>query len=324
MQHLNEIYKKTIDFILNNDNFLIISHDRPDGDTLGSALALYLFLRKLDKKVSLVCKSPVPKVFLFLKGVEQLQTDFLAGDYQSVVLIDNGDLKRTGFDRRIKEYRRQGKPIINIDHHPINDIWKIAKINLVDLEASSTAEIIYNLMIKLNASMIDADIATALLVGVYTDTGGFQHSTTKPQTLVLASNLMSNGGKLKLISKHLSGHHSYRILKLWGEVLKRLHISQKYHLVTSVITQNDIKEIGCSEEDLAGVVNLINSTNEASAVLLLYETKDGSIKGSLRTENDAIDVSKLAELLNGGGHKKAAGFSFKGRFIKVNNQYQVE
>jgi phosphoesterase RecJ-like protein len=324
MQSLTDLYKKTASFITENDNFLIIAHDHPDGDTIGSTLALKLFLKKMKKTAKVICKSPVPKVFSFIKGADEIEQDFLFGDFQSIILVDNGDLRRTGFDQRIREYRKQRKPILNIDHHPQNDIWKIAKINLVDQAVSSTAEIIFNLLSNLNKAKINADIATAILSGIYTDTGGFQHATTKAETLKLAAQLMSMGGKLKEISKNLSSQKSFSLLKLWGKVLKRLKLNNDYQVITSIITQEDMKEIGCSEEDLAGAVNLINSVSDAKAALLLYETKDGNIKGSLRTEEDDIDLSELAELFGGGGHKKAAGFTIKGKILNTNGKVTIE
>lgn len=324
MKSLNELYSKTADFIIKNDNYLIIAHDRPDGDTIGSVLGLALFLKKLKKSVYMVCKSPVPAVFGFLKGSEEFHEDFLFGDYHSIILVDNGDLKRTGFDTRLKEYKRLGKPIVNIDHHPQNDIWKISTINLVDQKVSSSAEIVFNLLNKINPQIISPKIATAILAGIYTDTGGFQHATTGSETLKLSAKLMSLGGHLKDISENLSGQKPYQILKLWGIALKCLKLNRKLGIVISIIPQADIKEIGCSEEDLAGVVNLINSTSDAKSAMLLYETKDGNIKGSLRTENENIDLSKLASLLGGGGHKKAAGFSFQGRLVKKDGRIRVE
>lgn len=324
MTSLNELYLKTVNFINKNDNFLIIAHDHPDGDTIGSALAVYLFLKRIKKTVKIVCKSPVPAVFSFLKGSDEIENDFLFGDFQAIILIDNGDLKRTGFDKRIREYRRLNKPILNIDHHPANDIWKLSRINLVDQAVSSSAEIVYRLIIQYDESKINSQIATAILAGIFTDTGGFQHATTSAETLKLAAKLMNLGGKLKEISKNLSNQKSFNLLKLWGRVLKRLKLNKNYQLVTSVITQDDMKEIGCLEEDLAGAVNLINSVSDARAAMLLYETKDGNIKGSLRTEEDHLDVSQLAGLLGGGGHKKAAGFTIKGKFLREGEKIRIK
>lgn len=310
---------KAASFLDANDNFLIIAHDRPDGDTLASSLALHLFLKKIGKKSLVVCKSPVPEVFQFLPGSGSIKTDFLSGDYDSLVLVDNGDLKRTGFDDRIREYRKLKKPIINIDHHQVNDIWKMASINLVNDSLSSTAEIIFELIKQISQDAIDSDISTSILCGLYTDTGGFQHPTTTPEVLALAAELLHRGAKLKKISNNISNQKSIPMLKIWGKILSSLQINKKYSLIYGVISNNDIEEAGASEVDLAGAVNMINSSREASVAMLIYETKEGKIKGSLRTDKDDIDVSKLAALLGGGGHKKASGFSLDGK-LKINGR----
>lgn len=315
---------KVVDFLKQSDDFLLIAHDRPDGDTIGSALALYLYLKKLKKTVGLICPKEVPEVFSFLKGCQYFKTDFLFGDYQSVVLVDNGDLRRTGFDQRIKKYQRLKKRIINIDHHHQNDIWKVANLNLVEQEVSSTAEIIYHLFTAIDESLIDADIATALLTGIYTDTGGFQHPTTSEQSLIISAKLLSRGAKLKLISENFSGHHSLSMLKLWGIALKNIKTNHKLGIMTSVITQKDIKKTDSDEEDLAGVVNMMSATPEAGIALLLYETKDGKIRGSLRTDRDKVDVSVLATHLGGGGHKRASGFTVEGRLVVRDGIVEIE
>ncbi len=325
---MHPTYQKTLsrvaDFLSKNDDFLLIAHDHPDGDTIGSALALYLFLSKMAKKVFLVCASPVPEAFGFLSGRLSFQQDFLFGDYQSVVLVDNGDLKRTGFSDRLKKYRRQKKTIINIDHHPQNDIWKLANLNLVSHQVSSTAEIVYELLTRLNKSLIDPDIATALLVGLYTDTGGFQHPTTDRQCLLVAAKLLSLGAKLKLISENLSGRRSFAMLKLWGIALKNIKTNKELGIMTSVITQKNIIAAGAAEDDLAGVVNMMSATPEAGIAMLMYETSDGNIRGSLRTDSDKHDVSILASCLGGGGHKRASGFSIKGRLVVKDGGVEIE
>lgn len=314
---------KTAGFIRENDNFLLIAHDRPDGDTIGSTLALHLALKKIGKKSLPVCSGSVPKVFQFLASSSVFEKDFLFGDFEAIILIDNGDLKRSGFDSRIRQYFRLKKPIINIDHHPQNDIWKLAKINLVNDQLSSTAEIIFELISTIDQKLIDSDMATAIMTGIYTDTGGFQHPTTTPRILNLASRLLSLGAKLKIIKKNIDGKHPFSTLKLWGLVLKNLTVNNEYGIILSVVTRQEIRESGGSEEELAGVVNMINTAPGACVALLIYETENGKVKGSLRTESDMVDVSFLASLLNGGGHKRAAGFSFSGRIVKNDHGYQI-
>ena len=320
---LTKKYSKSADFIIKNDNFLIISHIKPDGDTIAGALALNLFLKEIGKKSTPVCLEAVPKAFDFMRSIINFRQDFLFGDFQAVILVDNGDLKRTGFDQRIKEYARLKKPIINIDHHPQNDIWKIAKINLINEEVSSSSEIIYHLLEKIDPSLINSQIAAALLCGIYTDTGGFKHSTTSSETLAIASRLLSAGAKLKEISESFSDKHPFPTLKLWGTVLKNLRFKEDFQAMISVVTQLDIQSAGANDDDLAGVVNMMNSVPGPEFVLLLYETKDGNIRGSLRSDSTKIDLARIAKLFGGGGHKRASGFLIPGRLVIEGNYFNI-
>ncbi len=317
-------YSKFIVHIEDKDNqkFLLIAHDRPDGDTIASALAMRQLLESQGKKVTVVCLQEVPEVFKFLLGWQKVKTDFLLGDFETIILLDTGDLRRTGYYDRLLQAKSQGVPIVNIDHHPKNDIWKLAKINIVDEKVSSTCEIIYDIYQKLGEK-IDSATATILLTGIYTDTGGFQHSNTAPRTLEVASKLLSSGAQLKQISQKISNYRSLAMLKLWGIVLDRIEHRSELGLVYSIITQSDIKKIGAKEDDLAGVVNLISTIPGEQAALLLYELPDGKVKGSLRTESDKIDVAKIAGLFGGGGHKKASGFVIDGKLKKTDVGWKV-
>jgi bifunctional oligoribonuclease and PAP phosphatase NrnA len=305
-----------------NDSFLLIAHERPDGDTVSAVLALRSMLLSKKKKVQAVSSQGVPEVFRFLNDWYCIKEDFLAGDFQTIVLVDNGDLKRTGFMDRILSVKKRKVTIVNIDHHPKNDIWKLANINIVDEKASSTCEIIYNIFEKAGTK-IDHEIATALLTGIYTDTGGFQHATITAKTLEIASKLMSRGAKLKKISGNISNFKSIPMLKLWGIVLDRVISRPDFGLNFSVITRNDIQKCQAREEDLAGVVNLIATIPDEKASLLLYELPNGKIKGSLRTENNEIDVSRIAALFGGGGHKRASGFEIDGRLRQNKDGWEV-
>ena len=290
------------------DNFLLMIHEEPDGDTVAATVALFLVLRKLRKKVSMVCKDEIPRPFLFLPEVEKIQKDILFGDFNCIIVIDSGDLKRTGFAERLKKFARVFKNLINIDHHPKNDLWKIANLNLVDQGASSAAEIVWQIIKRLPVS-IDREMATAILTGIYTDTGGFKHSNTTPVTLEIASELLGYGAKLKTIAKNVALNKSVAALKLWGITLSRLHKNQELEIVSSVITSHDLQTCGATYYDLAGVVNLMNSIPDSRAAMLFFETREGELRASLRTEKDNVDVGKIAKLFGGGGHKKAAGFT---------------
>jgi phosphoesterase RecJ-like protein len=317
-------YNKLISFLEREDNqkFLLIAHERPDGDTVSATLATARLLKSIGKKITVASSQGVPEVFKYLPDWRDAKEDFLIGDFDAIILIDNGDLKRTGYADRIIKAKTRGLPIINIDHHPKNDIWKYASINIVDEKASSTCEIIFDLFKKMNVKF-ETDVATMLLTGIYTDTGGFQHANVSAKTLEAASELMSHGAKLKNISTNISNHKSLPMLKLWGIALDRIVKLDDIKLVYSIITSKDIESVGASDADLAGVVNLISTIPDDVATLLLYETPDGKIKGSLRTESTKVDVAKIAHLFGGGGHRRAAGFVIDGRLKKTDGGWKI-
>ncbi len=306
-----ETIEKILNLIKRYERFLIVIHQFPDGDTLATSLGLAMALKKINKYVLCVCKDVIPLPFQFLPNTKDIKSDFLVGDFDVVVVIDCGDLKRTGFPDRLKQFARYKKRLINIDHHPKNDLHKIANHNLIDHEAAAASEIVYHLLRLLHISL-DKNIATCFLTALYTDTGGFKHSNTTPRSLENAAIWMAAGARLKLITKNVSLNRSVAALKLWGIALSRVH-KNSMGLVASFVTQQDLLDNGANENDLGGIVNLINSIPGVKAAILLSETADGHIKASLRTESDRIDVSRLAMLLGGGGHRKASGFIIPGR-----------
>lgn len=318
-------FSKLKDIFSKGENFLLICHEQPDGDALGAILALSEGLKNNGKKTLMVCIDKIPKIFSFLHGVEQIKRDFLIGDFDAVVLLDNGDLRRTGFPDRILKIRERGIPLVNIDHHPKNDLWKCVTINYVNDSASSSSELVFEILNGLNWK-ITPTIATSLLTGIFYDTGGFQHTNTSTFVLTAVSELLNKGAKLKIISESISSSHSNSItrLKLWGIALNRLLINEKYGIASTFLLRKEIEKLNASDEEVSGLVNLINAVPETQIALLLYETADGKIRGSLRTEKDSVSVSKLADLLGGGGHKKAAGFSLAGKIIQVNNVYGID
>lgn len=296
------------------DRVLLIAHENPDGDTLAATTALALALKKIGKNPTIVCRDAVPKPFSFLITHGLIGRDFLFGDFDLIVTVDCGDIRRTGFDLRLKEIAHKKKFLINIDHHPKNDLHKLANLNLVDYSASSSSEIIYNLLLQMNLE-IDKEIATALFTGLYTDTGGFKHSNTQPKTLKIAGDLLKCGARIKLVTKNVSLNKSIAAMRLWGIALSRLKRNEILKIAVSVLTQKDIAECQASEEDVAGVINLINTIPDSKAAILFYETSDKKIRASIRTEDDKVDISKIAALFGGGGHRKASGFTLDGEFV---------
>jgi len=314
---------KIIAKICNQEKILLISHENPDGDTLAATSAVFMLLERIGKTVHMVCKDQVPRPFLFLPEMDRIKKDLFFGDYDLILTIDCGDLRRTGFAERLKDFAKKKKVIINIDHHPKNDLHKIATHNLVDYNASSASEIIWSLF-KYWRVEIDKNIATALLTGLYTDTGGFKHSNTTTQTLNIAGELLRLGARIKLITKNVSLNKTIPAMRLLGVALSRVRCNDELKVVSSIITRQDLETCKATDDDIAGVVNLINTIPDSKAVVLFYETSDGKIRASIRTEDEKVDISRLAAVFGGGGHRKAAGFTLDGFFQLDQSSWRIE
>ena len=309
--------------LVNAPRVILVTHEHPDGDAVGSTLALARALTLLGKNVVTVCKDPVPLPFQFLQGAEDFaqSLNLMLGDV--VITIDCGDLARTGFIDQLRAIGGVRGRVINIDHHQRNDLHKVARLNLVNGEASSAAELVFELVGALGVK-IDKALATDLLTGIYTDTGGFRHSNTTPQVLEIASRLMLAGGRLRDITKNIANFRSVTALRLWGVALERIRYHEQLGLVASVITRADLVACQALPEDIAGAVNLINHVPEAKVAILCTEPTQGIIKASLRTESNIVDVARLANIFGGGGLKKAAGFAIHGSIhVDSNNAWHI-
>lgn len=305
------------------NSFVIIMHQQPDGDTIACSLALAETLGQLGKTAICISKDPIPKPFHFLPGVKTIRVDLTGLDYDVMIVIDCGDLRRTGFPSQVMDFAKKKGRVVHIDHHQKSDLYKIANVKLFDTKASATGEILYPLFQTLEVT-ITPDIATCLLTSLYYDTGAFKHANTTDQVLRLAAQLLHLGARLRDITKHVELTKSVAALKLWGIALGRIKRHGGLQIVTSLITQRDLAECGALEEDVAGIVNLLNSVPGAKAAILLAETPDGFIRASLRTEDATVDVSALAQLFGGGGLRRASGFMIPGRIVLRSNNWHIQ
>lgn len=315
--------EKLISLIDNYENFALVIHQFPDGDTISSSIALALALEKKKKRVDLICIDEIPKPFHFLPSVSKIKKDFLLGDYDLIIVIDCGDLQRTGFPSRIQSFAKTKKRLVNIDHHVKNDLHKLANINIVDYNASAVVEIVDRIIQKMNIE-IDKNIATCLLTGLYTDTGGFRHSNTNAKTLESASRWLNKGAKLKQIFTNLNTRRSITSMKLIGLVLSRIKYNHELQITVSALKLSDMLKLNATLNDVAGIVNFINSIPEAKATILFVEITEGTIKASIRGRIDEIKVEKLAQIFGGRGHKKISGFTISGKIITAGRDWRLE
>jgi len=228
--------------------------------------------------------------------------------FDLIIVLDCPDLDRIGkpYDENADLFYEI--PLTNIDHHAGNDHF--GKINLVDITATSTAEILVSIFESLSkdTSLLTETVATALLTGIITDTNSFQNQNTTPKSLTVAAQLVAANANQQEIIKRIYKTKTLSTLRLWGRALSNIHDEINYRFIWSEIRANDFITAGASSEDADGVLDeLLKTATGVDFVLLLTEKTDG-VHGSLRSVVKGIDVSEIAKLFAGGGHALAAGF----------------
>jgi phosphoesterase RecJ-like protein len=170
---------------------------------------------------------------------------------------------------------------------------------------------------------IDHEMATCLLTGIFTDTGGFKHANTTSDALAVASELMKKGARIEKISKNIMGKKKPGSIRIWARALENTRFDEQKMMVYSVLTEEDMKETGASDDDLSGFINLLTAIPQAKFAMLLRQ--DGNtVRGSLRSEPDRnVNVSKIAATFGGGGHALASGFKIKGRIVKMGRGWKI-
>lgn len=298
---------------------MLLTHVSPDIDGISSLLALGRGLEQLGKKVIRLLPAELPRRFFFWPDLDKAVVEPRWQEAEAVVALDCGDLPRTGFAEELRQTRR---PVVNIDHHPQREPF--GSFPMVEPDKTSTAEIIFHLLNELGVA-IDKILADMLLAGIVCDTQSFQVASTSAEVLNIASQLMSKGARIPKITKEIFRVKPITALKLWGRVLDRVQVDPTTQMAYSVVRQSDFDELGVAAEDLEGVVDLINAVTEAKFSLLLTETGDNVVKGSLRSEGfKAVDVSRIAELFGGGGHKLASGFRFPGKIEEKDGHWLIK
>lgn len=305
-------FEKAKELIFAAQNILIISHRNPDGDTIGSNLALRAALEKLGKNIVSSCVDDLPKNSVFLKGSEKFVQDFDLSVFDLIITVDCGGYKLVGFHTKKPEILSGKTPVINIDHHQSNEYF--GDINIVMTDAPAACSVVYQIINYFDWE-ITKDMATALLHGLYFDTGSFMHSNTDALTLRIASRLKTLGADHEACVKHQFNSSSLEQLRLWGYALSRASLNKK-HAVVSTLTKEDFEKSNTSPGDISGLVNYLNYVPESKLSVLLTEDQDGNIKASMRTQGEEVDLSAIAELFGGGGHKKAAGFTIPGHITQ--------
>lgn len=303
--------EKIKELIQNSKNILVLAHKNPDWDTIWAATAWYEFLKNEGKTVKLVCESKVPKNLQFIPNSEFLENDFDLEDFDLVIINDAWAKQVAWFIQSKPELYEKKIPTINIDHHKSNDMYWT--LNIV-IPVASTTCLIYKIFEELNYK-ITPNIATSLLTWIYTDTWSFMHSNTDSFTLKIASKLILLWGNTRLIAESFFNKIEISTLRLWWRVLEKVNKNEEW-VVTSIVTKEDFTNSWAKYEELAWVVDYINSIPDSKYSFLLTEKDWEMVKGSLRTLNDDVDLTEIAWRFWGGGHKKAAWFTVWGKLQK--------
>jgi bifunctional oligoribonuclease and PAP phosphatase NrnA len=303
-----------IEILKRENDFVVFSHEFPDGDGIGSQLAMFHLLDKLGKKVTLVNRDKVPEQLLFMPGSDRLVREHVdVTGSEVVVMIDVPVPERCGFEDG-KEYISNARHSINIDHH-ISCI-EYAEHNWIDPDASSVGEMLFQLFDR-GGFNICRDAAICLYTSMITDTGNFRYSNTTAETLRVAGELIKLGADPAAISGEIYSnlpHSRYRLLAL---ALDTLTLINNGTIATIKVTREMMEKTGASPNDTDGIVNYTSTIKGVRIGVFLRETDDGKVKASLRSKTSKYNVNLIAGKFGGGGHPTASGCTIQAPLEKA-------
>ena len=298
---MNDLQIKIRDRIYLAQRVLVTSHIRPDGDAIGSSLALGLALLDAGKQVQVVLSDGLPASFRHLPGSEKIKTR-ADGEFDLIISVDCSDLKRVG--KALDGYH---PPDIVIDHHSTTEAF--GELNLIDPQAAATASVLARFMHTWGLT-ITAPIAANLLTGLVTDTLGFRTSNTSPEVLRQAADLIELGADMTRLYYLSLVRRTFSATKYWGAGLSNLERADG--IIWTVLTIADRKISGYTGNDDADLISVISSIDEADIAIIFTEQNKNRTKVSWRGLKPNIDVAQIACQFGGGGHKAAAGAELSG------------
>ncbi|SDK47142.1 DHH family phosphoesterase [Natronincola ferrireducens] len=302
-----------------HDKIAVISHIQPDGDSLGSLLAMGMALKTLCSNIYIYTNDIFPRKYYFLPGhqyIEEYNEDNNLF-FDICFVLDCGDPQRLGYSKNILD---KSKTIINIDHHISNT--EFGNINILDPQASSTCEMVYNLLKDYNFQF-NQEIATCLYTGIATDTGNFVYDNTTSYTHRIVAELMEYKIDLHEISYNLYQNKSLKNIKFLGYILNHMEIEFAGKVAIITVDQNLMKEFDITPNDIDGVINYARDIEGIEIAILLKESSQNEVKVGFRSKS-YVDVSALARKFGGGGHKKASGATMLGELVEVRKKIEKQ
>ena len=293
--------------LLTEKSLALICHVRPDGDSLGSALALKNALMKVGKKAEVYCADPVPERFFFIDEFRTVKNG-LPENLTAVVSIDCADISRLGdyqtlFNEKVNTY--------NFDHHVSNNGY--AKVNYVVDRASNCENVYY--LIKEMGIELDQKIASLLMIGIITDTSIFRHKNTNPETLIIAGELLRLGAPLNEIQYNMYYRQTQNRAKLLGLVASKIRYFYDGKIAIASVFKSQIEETGAKEDETEGFIDFVMGIDTVKIGICIMETGEKTFKVSLRSKG--ADVNAVAGLFGGGGHTLASGCKIRGEYEEV-------
>lgn len=302
--------RETINIINNYNKFLITSHIDPEGDALGSQLALAKLLEKKGKFVNIVNDQKIPDNYNFLPGIDKISSE-LKGDFEIAIFLDSPIISRIG--KVINLIDLKSKTIVNIDHHISNT--NFGDVNWVDIESSSCGEMVYKLFKGLDEE-IDKESALNLYTAIFVDTGSFRYSNTTSQTHRIAAELLNYGIKPEEVYEKVYETNTAAEVKLLGLALSRVCLSRDNKICWVKITREMLKTLKIELKKTDEFINFARSIAGVEVAILFTERRKNEIKISFRSKG-RIDVNKLAQFFGGGGHRTASGCRIKGSLGEI-------
>ena len=308
------MYDELITLIGSKQHIGIISHFRPDGDAIGSTLALGLALRGMGKEVTLWNEDGVPARYAFLAGSELIQPvpESVPAELELLICVDTGDWKRIG-DRAAALFA--GFPCVaDIDHHATNSCY--GHVNVVEGGASACGFVLYKILRAMGAPLTP-EIAAALYVAINTDTGSFQYNSTTPDDMRAVAELMEQGIDIADINRRVYQEKSLTELRVTAEVIANMVVEAEGQLSHYSMTCATKERMGLGLEDTKDLVDIIRVVSGVRVSVIFEELGDGRIRLSLRSKDPAFSVADIAVLFGGGGHTMAAGIRMRGELADV-------
>lgn len=303
------IYPKIIEKIKESSKIAILSHIMPDGDCVGSSLALYTAFINAGKKARYILDDSIPVKYGFLKNSDKAENPGEYEKFDAVIALDCGDEERLG---TCSKYLK-GNFVINIDHHISNT--EFGNLNMVDTNAAATGEIVYQI-IKIMGIEMNKDISECLYTAIVTDTGQFQYSNTTSVTHQIAGDLLNNGVNAPEMFERIYQSNSKEKVLLTRVALDSLEFYNNDSVCCISLSKKQQEAVNAKEDDADGLINLARDIDGVETAIFLKELYEGKIKVGLRSKR-IVDVSKVAAKFGGGGHVRASGCTVNGSLEDV-------